>query len=122
MYDIQGELDGRLIVVRCAGFWDDAELAAYCSALLRSGRAAGGAFDMLIDMRNFPAQKAAGGPEIETMVGHLVRMGMRHVAILAPSAVQRMQVNRITAGNHVFFEEEAEARAWLRRMRIVNRA
>ena len=122
MYDIQGELDGKLIVIRCSGFWDEAELAGYCAAALQAARAAGGPFDMLIDMRDFPAQKAAGGPEIAALVRHMLRMGMRHAAVLAPSAVQRMQINRIDDGHHVFFDGEMEARAWLRRMRVLSRA
>ncbi len=120
MYEIHGELGGKLIVIRCAGFWDEAELAAYCAAVLRAGRAAEGPFDMLVDMRDFPAQTAAGGPEIAATAGELIRMGMRHAAVLAPSAVQRMQVNRLSEGRHVFFDDEPEARTWLRRMRMAS--
>jgi hypothetical protein len=120
MYEIHGEQGGRLIVVRCIGFWNDAELNAYCAAFVRQGRAARGTFDAIVDMLQFPPQKAGGGPEIQAMVGELVRLGLRHVAILTPSAIHRMQANRIGGGRQLFFEDEASARAWLMQARLAS--
>jgi hypothetical protein len=120
MYQIDGEMDGKLLVIRCAGFWDEAEFAAYRVSVLRAASAARGWFDMLVDLRQFPAQGVTGGPEMEATIAELARLGMRHVALLTPSAVQRMQANRVGGGRAVFFEDEAEARAWLRRMRLAS--
>lgn len=113
MFDVKFEPRRNLIATRCIGFWQDAEVDAYCADFVTEANRARRPFGALIDMSDFPPQSASGSAKMGEMVKQLKMMGLERVAILAHSAILRMQANRIGAGNHRFFESEQEARLWL---------
>lgn len=100
------------------GFWTPEAMGAFLHDL---GNAAkpfmkeGRAFNALGDLSEFVTQTRETAEAIRNSLLMAQSNGMKRFAVVAPPALVKLQYRRITEGlDAKFFEDEAEARAWLR--------
>ena len=75
----------------------------------------GRAFNALGDLRDFVAQSRETADAIRNSLLLAQKNGMKRFAVVAPPALVKLQYRRLTEGlDAEFFENQAEALAWLR--------
>lgn len=117
MYSIQSQPEKHLVVVEIAGDYDYSQ-DQFEAELLEAAKAAkssDGQFDLLCDVSRasvLPKERAARS---QVVIDYYVENGLRKSANIMTSALQQLQMKRVSSQNQMFgyFTSRAEAEAWL---------
>lgn len=116
-YSIDFDPRTRVLELRIGGFWNEdamarfgVEIVAKRNALLATGKR----FGFLCDGAEFAVQSQGVTQMLTRLVDAENRVNRMPVALLAESALVRMQLGRVMAAPHVrVFAEREDATTWL---------
>jgi hypothetical protein len=111
----------KLLSFRCWGHWDLDTVQRFRAGLgsaMAPLVATGAAFDVFVDLSDFPPQPQVVAEQLQQSVTRAKEMGMRRGACLVQSALTKLQFARVSAFPHFrYFTAADEARAWLNEQR-----
>ena len=118
MYSIQSQPEKHRVFVEIVGNYDYSQ-EQFEEELLQATRAAkssDGRFDLLCDVSRasvLPKDRAARS---QVVIDYYVENGLRKSANIMTSALQQLQMKRVSSQNEMFgyFTSHAEAEAWLK--------
>lgn len=117
LFSVSTDFDARLIRYRFERFWDLATFEAFKAVVvtdMRKFHQAGVMFDMLGDLRKYLPQHQYLNEPRQAMIDTARKLGLRKCAIIAETALVKLQLGRLSNNSYVFFSSEDEALAWIR--------
>lgn len=103
------------VVAKLSGLWDDQTMGAWESACTEFVDSAEPGFNMLSDMRDYPAQRQELLARHGALLDRAAERGLRRVATIVEKVIPQMQMQRITnngtAADRTFFVSN-EADGW----------
>ncbi|MGY6551592.1 MAG: STAS/SEC14 domain-containing protein [Erythrobacter sp.] len=117
-HSISADLDRAEVYFAIGGYWDTAamrqflfDLGEAAKPLMKQGKP----FSALGDFTGFVPQDRETSNAIRDSISAGARNGLRRFAVLSASPLVRMQYRRIAQAVEVdFFDDRAQAAAWLR--------
>ncbi|WP_298090568.1 STAS/SEC14 domain-containing protein [uncultured Sphingomonas sp.] len=118
-FKLEHDMSRRFLRVEIAGFWTADDLLAFqreAASTLQRAIAAGatpGEGRILVVATHFSIQDKNLTDEISRIIPLYGKLAKRIAIVGSPSALQRLQMKRMTGGNASTFDCEDAAQAWL---------
>jgi hypothetical protein len=119
VYEIRLDKPQRFVHIVLDGFWKGDVMSRYEREVRESYltlKRLGGTTKLLVDRRKFPVQTPEYVKRLEELVVKLEPIAPDRIAVLVPSGLAKLQVERATAAvqktRRIFLSEE-DAKTWL---------